>query len=99
MKQLLQRLFFLLILLGSSATAGFSQCANDNTLVPGNLTPPGPLLSTTATVAANTYMLALVQAGANYSINTCSSSAFDTQLTVYNDATSAFIVYNDDFCG
>ncbi len=99
MKQQLQRLFLFLVMLGTSATAGFSQCANDNTLVPGSLTPPGPLLSTTATINANQYMLAFVQAGASYTINTCSTSSFDTQLTVYNDLTSAFIVYNDDFCG
>ncbi len=44
-------------------------------------------------------MLANVIAGANYTISLCSNSSFDTQVTVYEDLTGTFIVYNDDFCG
>ena len=81
-----------------SALVGFAQCANDNVLTSGNLTPPGVAQTTTLTYSANQYVLAYVEAGANYTINTCSSSSWDTQLTVYNDATGAFVAYNDDFC-
>jgi PKD repeat protein len=81
-----------------SVFIGYSQCANDNVLTSGNLTPPGVAQTTTLTYAANQYVLAYVEAGANYTINTCASSSWDTQLTVYNDATGAFVAYNDDFC-
>jgi PKD repeat protein len=76
-----------------------AQCANDNVLVAGNLTPPAVLQTTTLSYNTNQYVLAWVDAGSNYTINTCSSSAFDTQLTVYEDATGNFVAYNDDFCG
>ncbi|MBI3511658.1 MAG: T9SS type A sorting domain-containing protein [Bacteroidetes bacterium] len=78
---------------------GKSQCPNDNVLVAGNLTPPGVTLSTTQNYQFGQYVLANVVAGANYTVSTCSNSSFDTQLTVYNDATGAFLAYNDDFCG
>lgn len=77
----------------------FAQCANDNTLTAGNLTPPGVSQSTTLTYNAGQYVLAFVEAGASYSVNTCSSSSYDTQITVYNDLTGALLAYNDDFCG
>lgn len=76
-----------------------AQCANDNALVAGNLTPPGVAQTTTLTYNANQYVLAWVEAGANYTVSTCSTSGWDTQITVYNDATSAFVAYNDDWCG
>ena len=87
------------LLLVFSAGQLSAQCANDNVLVAGSLTPPGPSLSTTVNYAAGQYVLAFVEAGASYTIETCGNSSWDTQLTVYNDATGAFIAYNDDFCG
>jgi len=95
----LLRIALLLCFALISTDQAMAQCANDNVLVAGNLTPPGPTLSTTVTYASGQYVLAFVEAGANYSITTCGSSSWDTQLTVYNDATGAFIVYNDDWCG
>ena len=77
----------------------FAQCPNNNILTSGNLTPPGVSLSTMQTFLSGQYMLANVVAGANYTVSTCSSSAFDSQLTIYNDVTGAFVAYNDDFCG
>lgn len=78
----------------------FAQCANDNTLVAGNLTPPGVGLSTTQSMNAGEYMLAQVIAGSNYTVTTCGgSSAFDTQITVYDNASGTLQAYNDDFCG
>jgi len=75
------------------------QCANDNVLTAGDLTPPGVALTTIQTFTSGQYVLATVEAGANYTITTCGNSNFDSQLTVYNDITGAFIAYNDDACG
>lgn len=76
-----------------------AQCANDNVLVAGNLTPPGVSMSTTQTFNAGEYMLAYVEFGAQYTITTCSLGSYDTQITVYEDVSGNFVVYNDDFCG
>ena len=40
-----------------------------------------------------------MQAGSQYRFETCGDSDFDTQITVYDATTGAFIAYNDDFCG
>lgn len=98
MKQTLRYFFFLFAFVFSTSQA-WSQCANDNVLVAGNLTPPGVSLSTTQNYFSGQYMLAYVVSGASYTISTCSNSSFDSQITVYDDLTSAFIAYNDDWCG
>lgn len=98
MKKNLLTHLFILVLVFTGFNKGFAQCANDNVLVAGNLTPPGPTLSTTQSYGAGQYMLANVIAGANYTVSLCSNSSFDTQITVYEDLTGNFIVYNDDFC-
>jgi hypothetical protein len=41
-------------------------------------------------------MLAYVLNGANYTVTTCGNAGYDTQLTVYDDATGTFLAYNDD---
>jgi len=38
-------------------------------------------------------------AGSLYSFETCGNSAFDTQITIYDNVTGAYVAYNDDFCG
>lgn len=99
MKQTLRYFLFLAaIVFGTSRT--WAQCANDNVLVAGNLTPPGVAMTTMQTYASGQYMLAYVQSGANYTVTTCNSSnsSWDTQLTIYWDATGTFIAYNDDAC-
>jgi PKD repeat protein len=98
MKQTLRNLIVFIVALLPALRAS-SQCANDNSLVAGNLTPPGVSLSTSQTYNAGQYMLAFVESGASYTISTCGGSSFDTQLTVYNDLNGAFVAYNDDFCG
>lgn len=95
----LLRISVLLFAAFFAVTNANAQCANDNVLVAGDLTPPGPSQTTTLTYNANQYVLAWVDAGAQYSINTCSSSGWDTQITVYEDLTGNFVAYNDDFCG
>jgi Secretion system C-terminal sorting domain/PKD domain len=98
MKYILRLLVIMLTLF--SATKTNAQCANDNVLTAGSLTPVTLNVPVGQTITAGQYMLAFVQAGASYTITTCSStSSFDSQITVYNDLTGAFIVYNDDFCG
>jgi len=91
----------LLIALFCVAAAGkaIAQCANDNTLTPGSLTPPGITQTTSQVYAAGQYVLAYVISGNNYTVSTCGGALWDTQITVYDDATGAFIAYNDDFCG
>ena len=98
MKKTLRQFIFLLAIVFGTSQA-WSQCANDNVLVAGNLTPPGVALSTTQNFQCGQYMLAYVVSGASYTISTCSNSSFDSQITVYWDATAAFVAYNDDFCG
>jgi gliding motility-associated-like protein len=92
---------FLFIVL---TTAAIAQCGNGSTLVAGNLTPPGVGQSKSFTFNSGQYVLAYVQGGANYQVTTCGGSTgggpvYDTQLTVYADATGAFLGYNDDACG
>ncbi|MCW3085768.1 MAG: hypothetical protein JWP12_3134 [Bacteroidetes bacterium] len=95
-----KKLLFLLIAVTSlTATNAFAQCANSAAFTPGNLTPSGVGSPTAVTYGAGQYVLAYVQAGANYSVTTCGSSSYDTQLTVYDDASGAFYAYNDDYCG
>lgn len=98
MKHTLLKHFFSLLFVFAGFAQGFAQCANDNVLVAGNLTPPGVSLSTTQSYGAGQYMLANVIAGANYTVSLCSNSSFDTQVTVYEDLTGNYIAYNDDFC-
>ncbi len=97
-KNLLKKLLSI-ILVAVGTTQSFGQCSNTNTLVAGNLTPPGVSLSTTQTYVGGQYVLASVEMGANYTISTCSSTAFDSQITVYDDVTGTLLAYNDDFCG
>jgi predicted RNA-binding protein with TRAM domain len=77
----------------------YAQCANDNSIAAGSLTPPGVGQSSTLTYNSGQYILADVIAGANYTATTCGSSSYDTQITVYDNATGTVLAYNDDFCG
>lgn len=94
-----QLLLLLITLLSLTFNKMYSQCANTGTLVAGSLTPPGVGLTASASYGAGQYVTAFVSAGANYTVSTCGASAYDTQLTVYNDGTGTFLAYNDDFCG
>lgn len=98
MGKFLLRISILLVFTLVLDTGVKAQCANDNTLTAGNLTPPGVSQTSTVNYTAGQYALAYVEAGANYTATTCGASSWDTQLTVYNDATGAFIAYNDDNC-
>lgn len=97
MKQLLRALIVCAAIF--SPVIGAAQCPNDNTLTAGSLTPPGVAQTATATFNAGQYMLCQMVSGANYTVSTCAGSAFDTQITVYDDVTGALLAYNDDYCG
>jgi PKD repeat protein len=99
MKKTLLKSLLIALLIVSGSSRAFAQCANDNILAAGNLTPPGVGLSTTQTYNTGQYVLANVISGANYTVSTCSNSSFDSQITVYDNATGTFMAYNDDFCG
>ncbi|MFM2016393.1 MAG: hypothetical protein RL007_49 [Bacteroidota bacterium] len=99
MKKFLPAVLVALIFCGFSIAKVNAQCANDNVLTAGNLTPPGVALSTTQNFQCGQYVVAQVVSGANYTVATCSNSSFDSQITVYDDVTGAFIAYNDDGCG
>lgn len=98
------KVIFTCLFISLLSCVGIAQCGNGNTLVPGSLTPPGVGLSTSLQFDSGQYVLAYVQGGANYEVSTCSGStgsgpSYDTQLTVYEDATGAYVSYNDDYCG
>lgn len=99
MRKILLQSGMMLLFAFSFSIGGNAQCANDNILVAGNLTPPGVGFSTVQTYVFGEYVLADVVAGANYTVSTCSNSSFDSQITIYNDLTGTFIAYNDDACG
>ena len=40
-----------------------------------------------------------LQSGGLYSFETCGDTDFDTQITIYDASTGAYVAYNDDFCG
>lgn len=44
-------------------------------------------------------MLTNVTIGNSYTWETCTSTAFNTQLTLYRDGTSTLLAFNNDFCG
>jgi hypothetical protein len=85
----------------STAWQAAAQCGNDNSLYLSGL-------SVTCDVAPQTlssctyggeYNTVNVVSGNTYTFSTCGDSNFDTQITLYNDASGAYLAYNDDFCG
>lgn|GEM_PF-1640858 len=85
----------LLLLLPTLAAA---QCANNNTLYI-TVTPPCPGTGTVPCVYGGEYVLVNVTAGNTYTFSTCGGAAWDTQITLYNNAGGGSLGYNDDGCG
>ena len=89
---------FLLAFIAFLSFSSYGQCAY------GTGSPIGPTVTptfdyqSTGLINAGRYFLMNVINGATYNINTCQTDVFDTQITVYNEATMAFIAYNDDYC-
>lgn len=87
-------------LIGFSSTS-FAQCANDNTL---NATIDASSITTGTTLSTCTFggeylLITNMQSGSTYTFETCGDTGFDTQLTIFNDASGAVVGFNDDFCG
>lgn len=85
-----------LCLLGGRAAA---QCANDNVLTGAAVSVPCPGTITVPCVLGGQYALVNVTNGNIYTFSTCTSTAFDTQITLYDNAGGASLGYNDDLCG
>lgn len=90
-------LLSLLVLLGMPTDVR-AQCANDNTIVGGAVTPPCPGSTTVPCVQGGRYALVNVVAGNQYTFSTCTAT-FDTYITLYNNAGGAALGFNDDGCG
>lgn len=52
----------------------------------------------TPNIQAGDYFLMNVVNGGTYTLSTCGLGTWDTQLSIYNNTTSAFVAYNDDAC-
>ena len=76
-----------------------AQCGygwNDSGITPVNPTAASQF---TPSIKAGQYFLMNVVNGGDYTLSTCGLASWDTQISVYNESTAAFISYNDDFCG
>lgn len=76
-----------------------AQCPNDNTLTGAAVNVPCPGTVTVPCVQGGQYALVNVTNGNIYTFSTCTSTAFDTQITLYDNAGGAALGYNDDLCG
>lgn len=94
------KLLFVLCFMGW-LTQVTAQCPNDNTFLMNATPPASPGVSSMTVNCMNggQYVTTGVIAGNVYTFTTCGNTAFDTQITVLNTATSALIGYNDDACG
>ncbi|MBK8500644.1 MAG: T9SS type A sorting domain-containing protein [Flavobacteriales bacterium] len=81
-----------------AAGEAHAQCADNNTLYNVNATPPCPGSTTVGCVWGGEYVLVNVVAGNTYTFSTC-GAAWDTQITLYNNAGGGSLGYNDDGCG
>ena len=100
----MKKLYTLLGVIGLIAFSSTSnaQCPNDNNqwLTTSATTLTSTPTSITSCIYGGEYRLMTnMQAGSSYTFTTCGDAAFDTEITVYNAVTGAFIVENDDFCG
>lgn len=76
-----------------------AQCANDNILTGTAITPTCPGTTAVPCVQGGQYVLVNVVTGNQYTFSTCTGAAWDTQITLYNNAGGGSLGYNDDFCG
>ena len=76
-----------------------AQCGNDNVLTGVAISPACPGTITVPCVQGGQYALVNVTLGNIYTFSTCTSTAFDTQITIYNNTGGASLGYNDDLCG
>ena len=101
MKKIIYNLTALAVML-CFALNSQAQCSNSNTQYGSSNAPTsvGVLTTLTSCLYGGEYRLVSnMQAGSQYSFETCGDTDFDTQITIYDALTGAFITYNDDYCG
>jgi hypothetical protein len=82
-----------------STNQALAQCAFGGTYW-ANATPSAcPGTNTQTCVWGGEYVLVNVVAGNTYTFSTCGGAAWDTQITVFNNANGTVVGYNDDACG
>lgn len=81
------------------AQPAWSQCGNNNTLTGSAISVACPGTTTVPCVQGGQYALVNVTLGNIYTFSTCTSGAFDSQVTVYNNTGGASLGYSDDACG
>ena len=99
MKRRFTHLFLLLCFFSGQRLIAQVGCPNTNTLFPATI--QNLVLTPTITVTCangGQYSRWNVCAGAAFSWSTCGGNAFDTELTLINDATGVELAYNDDYC-
>jgi hypothetical protein len=74
------------------------QCPFNNVFFT-TLTPACPSTVTASCVWGGEYVTVNVQAGNIYTFSTCGSTAFDSEITLYNAIGTVVLGYNDDACG
>lgn len=88
------------IIVISIAVLARAQCPNNNTLFSVAATPASCPGSITANcIFGGEYVLVNVVAGNTYTFSTCGGAAWDTQITLYNNAGGGSLGFNDDACG
>lgn len=100
MKNILYKLLSCFITLVFVQTS-FAQCSNTNTQYGSSAAPSTVGVTTvlSSCMYGGEYRYVYnMQAGSQYSFETCGDSDFDTQITVYDASTGSFIAYNDDYC-
>ncbi|NRA12092.1 MAG: CotH kinase family protein [Crocinitomicaceae bacterium] len=85
-------------LVSFSASIAFSQCSYNNTFIQ-TVTPTCPGSITVSCMNSGEYFNMDVVQGNIYTVTTCGSSPFDSQLTVYDNTGTTSLAYNDDACG
>jgi len=83
-------------------TSAFAQCAYDNTIY---LTGPAPTVVGNSIIGQQTWggefnRVTGMVAGYTYEISTCSTPAFDSEITIYPAGGGGnYVAYDDDGCG
>ncbi len=88
-----------LMIMFISGLGASAQCLNNNTLTGTAVTVACPGTVTVPCVQGGQYALVNVSLGNIYTFSTCSSTAFDTEISVYNNSGGPSLAYNDDGCG
>lgn len=76
-----------------------AQCPNTNVFYTSLNIPNAGDADFNTCAFGGEYLTIDVSTGNTYVFSTCAGSGFDTELTLYNDATGTFLAYNDDAAG